>query len=226
MQIQKSAVQEKGTLLLVLEGKQMKVLELKSQEEWKIGRYAPTMLETPDILFSSRLVSKEHGCLKKIGEEWFYIDNPQNLNGTYHNGRKIPRPKQGKKRPALLENADVLYVGKENLNQFDIQGVLILFLKSMDINELESYLLPMDNTTFIGRSCMCDIVEKSLEIEEKHAKIVAITDQYYLSDCGSSSGTFLNGVQIKSSTLLHNKDIISIGDCTYFFFGNRLFVHK
>lgn len=74
----------------------------------------------------------------------------------------------------------------------------------------------------IGRDPNCTIVESLPYIATKHAAITYQHGGYYLSDCGSPSGTFLNGKRITGAVLLHEKDCIGLVDRKYFFLGNRL----
>jgi len=127
METQKYIAQTSGASLIVLEDDQIRVLSLDTRPDWAIGRYDPEMPNTPDVLFTSRIVSREHGWIRNIDDQWFFVDNPKNLNGTFHNGVKVPRPKTGTKTPIMLENGDVLRIDNEDLNHVSAQGVLMLF---------------------------------------------------------------------------------------------------
>ncbi len=50
-----------------------------------------------------------------------HIDNPQNLNGTFHNGVKISHPKNGVRVPVLLENGDILLIDNFLVRQWKIR---------------------------------------------------------------------------------------------------------
>lgn len=221
MQTQRYIAQTSGASLIVLEDDQIRVFSLDARPEWTIGRYAPDVPNTPDILFTSRIVSREHGWIRNIDDQWFFVDNPKNLNGTFHNGVKVPRPKTGTKTPIMLESGDVLRIDNEDLNHVSAQGVLMLFTTATIKGTWTTYQLEKQ-TTFIGRDESCDIVEPLPYISAKHAKISLVNGNYYLSDCNSSAGTYLNGQEVKSSTQLREKDYISLCDCSYFFLGDKL----
>lgn len=221
MQTQKYIAQTSGASLIVLEDDQIRVLSLDTRPDWAIGRYDPEMPNTPDILFSSMIVSREHGWIRNIDDQWFFVDNPKNKNGTFHNGVKIPRPKNGIKTPTMLESGDVLRIDNEDLNHVSAQGVLMLFTTATIKGTWTTYHLK-NQTTVIGRDESCDIVESLPYMSAKHAKISYVNGSYYLSDCNSRAGTFLNGQQVKSSTLLREKDYISLCDCNYFFLDDKL----
>lgn len=225
METQKYIAQTSGASLIVLEDDQIRVLSLDTRPDWAIGRYDPEMPNTPDVLFTSRIVSREHGWIRNIDDQWFFVDNPKNLNGTFHNGVKVPRPKTGTKTPIMLENGDVLRIDNEDLNHVSAQGVLMLFTTATIKGTWTTYPL-RKSTTIIGRDDSCDLVEPLPYVSSKHAKITYVNGNYYLSDCNSSAGTFLNGQEVKSSTLLREKDHIAICDCSYFFLGDKLLYAK
>lgn len=225
MQTQRYEAQISGASLIVLEDNQIRVLSLDTRPDWKIGRYDPNIPNTPEILFTSKIVSREHGWIRNIDGLWFYVDNPQNLNGTFHNGVKINKPRNGSKNPKMLESGDVLRIDNEDLNHVSSQGVLMLFTTATIKGTWTMY--PLNNkTVYIGREKSCDIVEQLPYMSAKHAKITFENGRYYISDCGSLAGTFLNGQQVTSNTLLREKDYISLCDCNYFFLGDKLLYAK
>ncbi len=225
METQKYIAQTSGASLIVLEDDQIRVLSLDTRPDWAIGRYDPEMPNTPDVLFTSRIVSREHGWIRNIDDQWFFVYNPKNLNCTFHNGVKVPRPKTGIKTPIMLENGDVLRIDNEDLNHVSAQGVLMLFTTATIKGTWTTHPL-RKSTTIIGRDDSCDLVEPLPYVSSKHAKITYVNGNYYLSDCNSSAGTFLNGQEVKSSTLLREKDHIAICDCSYFFLGDKLLYAK
>ena len=225
MQTQTYIPQISGASLIVLENDQIRVCDLDTRPEWKIGRYDPDNPNTPDILFTSKIVSREHGWIQNIDDRWFFVDNPHNLNGTFHNGVKVPRPRNGNKTPVMLESGDILRIDNEDLNHANTQGVLMLFTTATITGTWTLHPLNGQTTT-IGRDNSCDIVEPLPYMSASHAQISCVNGSYYLSDCGSTAGTYLNGRQISSSTLLREKDSISLCDCTYFFLGDKLLYAK
>lgn len=225
METQNYVVQAYGANLVILEKDKVNVQALDMQPLWRIGRYDPNMPNAPDIPLSSIIVSREHGWIHNIDDQWYYVDNPENLNGTFHNGVKIPRPVSGIKRPTPLENGDILRIDNEDLNHVSSKGVLMLFTTTPVKGVWTAYQLNK-HTTVIGRDSACDIVEVLPYVSLKHAKITFINGTYYLSDCNSRAGTFLNGKRVKNSTILHEKDCISLCDCNYFFLGDKLLYAK
>ena len=116
---------EYGTTLVVLEDMQITSIALDSQSSWTIGRAAAG--NTVGIPLRSPIASRHHGMFMQFGDGWYYIDEPKNLNGTYCNGRKIPRPAPGTKSRVKLRNGDILRIDNDDLNNPDQRGVWMLF---------------------------------------------------------------------------------------------------
>ncbi|MGR8935502.1 MAG: diguanylate cyclase [Gammaproteobacteria bacterium] len=72
------------------------------------------------------------------------------------------------------------------------------------------FLLDKDEIA-IGRSKKMDICLEQHEVSRKHAIIVRRNDRYTIIDQSSKNGTWLNAVSI-ASAILHDKDLIGIGD--------------
>lgn len=226
METQKYVASASGASLVVLERDQIRVVDLDGRSEWTIGRLTPDRSTVPDISFESAIVSRKHGCLKHVYDEWYYVDDPGNLNGTYLNGVKIERAPKGARKPKPLKSGDVLRIDSPDLNCACADGVLMLFTTQAPKGEWTVFPLSGAGRVIIGRSAACDLVEPLPYISARHAKITCLGDRYYLSDCGSKAGTFLNGKSVGKSELLREKDLIAIGDCNIFFLGDRLLYQK
>lgn len=65
---------------------------------------------------------------------------------------------------------------------------------------LAGQVMPLTkNSTLIGRASGCDIKIPSGSISKEHTRIEIFDDKIIVSDAGSRNGTFLNGVQVRSS---------------------------
>ncbi len=70
----------------------------------------------------------------------------------------------------------------------------------------------------VGRTPPNDIVIPNPRISRNHAMIRMLGHgEYYLIDVGSTNGTFLNGKRIVMPTLLSDRDVIVLEDCTLTF---------
>lgn len=207
--------------LVVLENDQVRVFDLSKHDVWQIGRYDPVTDVAPDISFISRNVSRCHGVLKKTANTWYYEDLFQNRNGTFYNGMKIPKSASGKSTTLPLIRGDVLRIDSEDLNYSSPKGVLMLFTAASETDNWAAKKLRKAGIS-IGRSSSNDIVESRAYISAKHCKINYHKGHYYLSDCNSLAGTFLNGQRISKRVPLREKDCISLCDKNYIFTGNNL----
>jgi general secretion pathway protein A len=69
----------------------------------------------------------------------------------------------------------------------------------------------VDSRVLVGRSGICDILIDDRFVSKQHALIVWNDASVILIDLNSSNGTYVNSRRIKTR-VLHNDDIISIGD--------------
>lgn len=71
----------------------------------------------------------------------------------------------------------------------------------------------------IGRARDNDIIIENLAVSRNHARIRLTNGKYVLTDLNSANGTFVNGVRITKTEIMHN-DVITVGK------HNLLFVNK
>ena len=65
---------------------------------------------------------------------------------------------------------------------------------------LAGQVVPLSkHSMLIGRSPSCDVKIPSGNVSKEHTRIEVFDDKVIVSDAGSRNGTFLNGVQIRSS---------------------------
>lgn len=222
METQRFAAKASGAKLIVLENDQVRVFDLDQRLEWMIGRVDPNSSVKPDVPFTSMLVSRQHGWLRHVEGQWYYAENPQNMNGTFRNGVKLDRPDPGRVRSIQLTSGDILRIDNKDLNRANSNGVLMLFTTQVVRGVWTTFPLGQKKEILIGRSRECDIVEPLPYLSGQHAKIIQANGNCYLSDCGSLAGTYLNGRKLKSTAILREKDYITLCDCIYFFLGDKL----
>lgn len=202
--------------LIVLENEQVFSYMLDSRSIWFLGRKEANGKEE-EITLSSGIVSREHGELRCIENQWFYVDNPQNKNGTYHNGVIISRPLFGIRQPVLLEDGDVLRIdgiARSNL------GVAMLFVTTPIQGEWTNFALNDRNIT-IGSGKNCELIVHGFSLDERNAKLSNVNGQYFLTNCGQVP-VCLNGKPVTQPTLLQIGDAISLKNCYLFFLGDKL----
>lgn len=81
---------------------------------------------------------------------------------------------------------------------------------------LQEFDLPV-GATVIGRSLDCNLTIEDPLVSRQHARIVIAEDQATVEDMTSRNGVRVNGVQIKSPTLLRDGDRVRIGTQDFVF---------
>lgn len=222
MRTQKFVSQTSGASLLIVERDNVRRVDLDMRAEWAIGRYDPNIPAIPDIPLASYLVSRSHGWLKNPGGQWYYVDNHENTNGTYLNGRKLPRDAYGQDVNVALNSGDILRIDNYDLNEPSADGVLLLFTTVPITGQFSTFSLQGKDRYVIGRDKDCDLCENLPYFSAKHAEIRLENGRFKLYDCKSLAGVFVNGTRIEGAVTLQEKDIISICDRNYFFLSDKL----
>lgn len=213
-----------NAVLVVLEEGTIQSYSLEEKQQWSMGRKAPG--NSPDIVLLSAIAGRKHGNFLCMDGNWFFVDGGS-INGTYYNGQKVERSTDDSVRPVPLRNGDVLRIDSSDLSQPDKRGVWMLFTTDPIGKQWINYPLDKHSDTYIGRDeeC-CQIVWEQPYISRKHAKITYMNGSYYISDCKSLAGTWVNGQRIEGSRILLEKDKISICDCHFLFTGNSIIYNK
>jgi hypothetical protein len=73
----------------------------------------------------------------------------------------------------------------------------------------------------IGRSSQCDLMLLDPEVSRRHARLDSQDGVVYVSDAGSSNGTFLNGRRIEGAAELRRGDTIDVGTTRLTFLGQK-----
>lgn len=211
MYIQNSNSSQNAPCLTVLENGKVRVFPLAGRSQWSIGRGSDQ-----NIPLFSGLASRSHGTLTLQDGKWYYAENPQNTNGTYYNGLKVPRT--GQVHRVRLHSGDVLRI---QIDRPDSQPVVMLFSTVASGKSWRG--IPLSGQPVrIGRSSGCEVCIPSSYVSSQHAQITFASGQCYLSDAGSKAGTWLNGTRITSAHPLHSGDCIYLGGKALFFLGNQL----
>lgn len=222
MQTQRFTPQLETTTLIVLEQGEIQSFNLGTQRRWTIGR--KTEENIPDIPLKSEIAGRTHGIFSFVENQLYYADKGSR-NGTFHNGEKIARGLGGRMSPVALANGDILQIDYSDLNRPDPRGVWMLVITGDAVKGNWSYLsLAEQDEMIIGRNKqICDLVLPFPYISAQHTKIIAKNDNdYYISNCSSVEGTWLNGEKLLNLEKLKNRDHISICDFHFIFTGKGL----
>lgn len=205
--------------LVVLEDGAVRTIPLDCRTEWTIGRVAPG--NEPDIVLNSKIASRHHGKLANINGQWFFVDNGSS-NGTYYNGNKIVPGADGSIFPVALSNGDILRIDSNNLMTPDMRGVWMMFSTVSHGNMWYTVDLEKDETVVGRNEELCDVVVPLSFVSGRHFVVRRKQDNYYVMDCDSMAGTWLNNEKVSGEILLKEKDHICMCDCTFIFTGNSL----
>lgn len=210
-----------GAKLVVMEGCNLFTFPLDSRPEWPLVRASDPVDTATMIALHSPIVSKYHAHLRKSDGVWYYIDNPNNTNGTLYNGVKISAP-DGLAGKVRLFDGDILRIDNQS-SHANANAVLMLFTTSPVGERWERYSIRNKQTVVIGRSPNCDIVQNFPYLSAKHAQITVQGDSCYLSDCGSKAGTYLNRQRVTKPVRLRDKDCFSLADRIFFLAGDVIY---
>jgi pSer/pThr/pTyr-binding forkhead associated (FHA) protein len=73
----------------------------------------------------------------------------------------------------------------------------------------------------IGRSSRNDLLLLDPEVSRYHARLDSQAGMVYVTDAGSSNGTFLNGHRIEGAAEVHRGDTIDVGTTRLTFLGQK-----
>jgi len=94
-----------------------------------------------------------------------------------------------------------------------------------DATVTETTFRPASGRTLwtFGRSEECDFVYPAAKVSRQHCKIEYISSHFYITDLGSTNGTFLNGKRIEHKERIFTGDVITIGGVDIVFSRDMLF---
>lgn len=75
--------------------------------------------------------------------------------------------------------------------------------------------LPVDRELLMGRNPASDVVLDQGGASREHARLTPDADGVWVEDCGSTNGTFVNGVRIEKACLLKEGDQLKAGESSF-----------
>jgi len=99
------------------------------------------------------------------------------------------------------------------------------WLLEMETGPLAGQTFGLDTEIEIGRALECDLTLPSAQVSRRHARLSLENDSLQLEDLGSSNGTAVNGVLVRSPVTLDNGDGIELLDIRLRVRANPLFSH-
>ncbi|MBR6185537.1 MAG: FHA domain-containing protein [Clostridia bacterium] len=206
------AARQSGQFITIFDGDQKPSqinLGVYGRQEVYFGRGKET--ETPDIVLSSRLVSRVHGRFVFSGGQW-YIEDLNSTNGILCNDAYIQRRE--------LVEGDIYRIDSRTEERQD--GVMMIV--SSALPEQAWYLVPLKNEMTIGRGNECDLVLHHVSVSRVHARIARTNRGWFIYDENSANGVLVNGEHIQGSVQLHEKDMIGIINTRLIFTGGGLYM--
>lgn len=172
---------------------------------------------TNDIVLTSPLASREHGCFIFKNGRWAMEDKgaytrEPSRNGLIYNNIFI--------RSKDLCDGDFIRI--DDRLESTASGVLFVFSAKESGNRWVSLPLEGKQAIKIGRVPGCDILLPHISVSRLHAWIVMENGYYYIIDNSSTNGVIVNNRRIYGKTLLHEKDVIFITNSKLIFSGNSI----
>ncbi|MEX2664666.1 FHA domain-containing protein, partial [Candidatus Uabimicrobium amorphum] len=185
-------------------------------KELQLGDGTHNIGRTPDNTIELRdmKVSRDHA--KLIVEEGVCtIVDTNSTTGVFVNEEKILNETE-------LRTGDVIHIGDmvldisfEEFSGTKIEPNQIGCLRLISGGVSNLHVLNKTET-IMGRIPECDIQVMDQMASRQHSKVVLQGGSYFLEDCNSSNGTFLNDIQITKQPL-QNGDVIKICNHAYKF---------
>lgn len=202
--------------LLIIENDQVCERVLEGQQEWKIGRYAPTSPDSPDIILTSKFVARQQGAIREIDGEWFYFENPLSTNSAMHNGIMIPRPSTAKMQAVLLEDGDTIRIGNDDSSVSLVFSTIMLpgIWKTLPLRCNEKYGIRLVQ----GKGIEVD----NFVSENDDFLIQYESGQLWIVDLCDTGKLFINGKRTHGKAAVHEGDCILFQGIPVYCSGNQL----
>nr|WP_306811800.1 FHA domain-containing protein [Parvibacter caecicola] len=78
--------------------------------------------------------------------------------------------------------------------------------------ELRGLSINVRGEVIVGRTPGADIVIGAGYVSGRHAKFQLMGQNLFVEDLGSKNGTYVNGQRIEGPTVLHDRDVVTVGD--------------
>ncbi|MCI0394192.1 MAG: FHA domain-containing protein [Chloroflexi bacterium] len=159
--------------------------------------------EDNDIVVNSKIVSRHHARLERVGDGYQLVPFPDAGNPIYHEGRPLNFSRR-------LQHEDKFRIGGAD------PGLLVTMTYLSPSEAIAG--APADLVKFgeksvitIGRDATNDVVLDIPVVSRFHAQIERVGQRYRISDLRSANGTFVNDQRIEGDVWLKSEDAIRIG---------------
>lgn len=152
-------------------------------------------------------LSEGHASLEK-NEDGIWLNSCG--HAVFQNGLKVNKKK--------IAAGDVFILEKRNS-----KTALMIKEKSDFPEPLTAFDLKAANTVTIGRGNDNNIIINDMLVSENHAVVTQKSGRYYIRDCGSTNGVYINGKRTKEKQL-NDGDIITICGNKLRYFNDSMFI--
>lgn len=216
-----------GASVTIIEGDRQGIHRRITGDRLVIGR------KGADLEIDDKAISRRHAEIFQQSGAW-WIRDLDSTNGTFLNNEKIAETELQHLDEIRVGTTRILFATasapEESAERPEDSG--LDRTKVDDANREPEYRLPADRGLFlefmtppkkgrsvklekgkvvIGRSDEADLKVDDQGVSRKHAMIeIYSRDQFYLSDLASQNGTWLNGMRVRTTRLLHG-DLIRLG---------------
>lgn len=169
------------------------------------------------IIIPDLSASRVHFRLYVVSGGLLQIEDCNSTNGTFVNGERLLQPQ-------IITSHDRVEVNRVHF-RFQLEHSICNSTYPPTFSGDESYsrMVPIGKTSiYIGRDPGNDVILNHPMVSRRHARIDYQNGRYYISDLGSSNGTFINGSRINRATQLEPGTLIGVGSFSYRFDGFQL----
>ena len=214
-------VLEKGKIKSIPLIEESKMYILCRKDYWLNNKEMRMDASFSFIALNSPYVSKKHGALRFVGENWVYIDLGS-TNGSYINGRDVSISEEYplyegdriyiKGRGITGKEEDVMIVCVSDYHEYPWKTVDISKIRSISLGSQRDYN---------------DVVLASRWVSARHAEIIKDRcNGISIKDLESKNGVYINGKRIDNEKVLNDKDVIRFGDKHVIVDGKNLYVEE
>jgi len=220
-----------GASVTIIEGDRQGIHRRLTGDKLVIGR------KGADLEIDDKAISRHHAEIYQQSGAW-WIRDLESTNGTFLNNEKIEETELRHLDEIRVGATRILFATasapEDSEERVDDSG--LDHTKVDDASKEPEYHLPADRGLFlefmtapkkgrsikiekgkvvIGRADEADVKVDDHGVSRKHAMIeIYSREQFYLSDLASQNGTWLNGMRVRTTKLLHG-DLIRIGSTVF-----------
>lgn len=221
-----------GASVTVIQGDSQGLHKRLDSDEMTVGR------KDADLVIRDRSISRVHCRLEHRDDGWRVVDLGSK-NGVFVNGRKVEEEKlshldeigvgqslllfaeSGPSQDDQLQDqreespppSDDTRVDEKNREKIpELPPNRSFFLEFMGGGKKGRSVEFDKGRMILGRGDEADVKIEDDQVSRKHASVeVYSREQIYMSDLASQNGTWLNGMKIKNTRLMHG-DLVRVGN--------------